>query len=228
MTRIATVIVATKSYLDQLEVCLRRTRAALQHEQSEFEHRLIMVTDRESESRVDEMTKHFDGKEIIAIDMEESGEHYKRDRQILIASLQSTGFDAARHWGCDYRWSVEADVLVPHNALSVSLDMLRFDGGYYDVSFVTYPSQGGGSFLGGYGSYRNPIAEDYLPEERVLPDKLKLLLDSCEQRLKDKDITREAAEKEHRRMGRIHEKIKKCPPSGNVFELNAKGWRRRG
>ena len=228
MTRIATVIVATKSYLDPLEVCLRRTRAALQHEQSEFEHRLIMVTDRESESRVDEMTKHFDVKEIIAIDMEESGEHYKRDRQILIASLQSTGFDAARRWGCDYLWSVEADVLVPHNALSVSLDMLRFDGGYYDVSFVTYPSQGGGSFLGGYGSYRNPIAEDYLPEERVLPDKLKLLLDSCEQRLKDKDITQEAAEKEHRRMGRIHEKIKKCPPSGNVFELNAKGWRRRG
>lgn len=29
-------------------------------------------------------------------------------------------------------------------------------------------------------------------------------------------------------MSRIRERIKRCPPSGNVFELNAKGWRRRG
>ena len=226
--RIATVIVATKSYLDPLEVCLRRTRTAIDNEIEEFDHRLIIVTDKSSKSRVADMTTDFEDREIISIEMEESGEHYKKDRQILIASLQSTGFDAARRWGCDFLWSVEADVLVPHNALSVSLDMLRFDRGYYDVAFVTYPSQGGGSFLGGYGSYRHPIAEDYLPEERTLPSKLKLLLDRCEERLNDKDIERESIEKEQKRMGRILELIKKCPPSGNVFELNAKKWRRRG
>ena len=232
--KIATVIVATKSYLDPLEVCLRRTRTAVDcpdifnHNLETVEHRLIVVTDKASKTRVEEMTTDFEDREIIAIEMEESGEHYKKDRQILIASLQSTGFDAARRWNCDFLWSVEADVLVPHNALSVSLDMLRFDGGYYDVSFVTYPSQGGGSFLGGYGSYQHPIAEDYLPEERIIPSKLQLLMDSCEDRLKKEGIDRDSIEKEHKRMGRILEKVKQCPPSGNVFELNAKKWRRRG
>lgn len=226
--KIATVIVATKSYLDVLEVCLRRVRAAINHEQSDFEHKLIIVTDNESKKRVSEMTHSFECVKVIAIDMEESGEHYKKDRQILIASLQSTGFDAARSWGCDFLWSVEADVLVPHNALSVSLQMLEFDSNYYDVAFVTYPSQGGGSFLGGHGSYRNPIAEDFLPEERELPSKLKIIMEACEERLNSAELTREKAEKEHARMQRIHERIKKCPPKGNIFELNAKRWRRRG
>jgi hypothetical protein len=193
----------------------------------DIEHRLILVTDKESKKKIDKITEGFE-KDILSIDLEESGEHYKKDRQILIATLQSVGFDRARNWGCDYLWSVEADVLVPHNALSVSLQMLDFDDGYYDVSFVTYPSQGGGSFLGGYGSYTNPIAEDFLPEERIVPSKLKILLESCEERLNNKDISRESFEKENKRMSRIHEKIKKCPPIGNVFELNAKKWRRRG
>lgn len=225
--KIATVIVATKSYIDPLEVCLRRVKCAMDYASKDIEHRLIVVTDNESKKKLEKITEGFD-RDILSIDLEESGEHYKKDRQILIATLQSVGFDRARNWGCDLLWSVEADVLVPHNALSVSLDMLKFDSGYYDVAFVTYPSQGGGSFLGGYGSYTNPIAEDFLPEERIIPSKLKILLDSCEERLKDKDISRESLEKEHERMRRIHERIKKCPPSGNVFELNAKQWRRRG
>ncbi len=227
MTKIATVIVATKSYIDPLEVCLRRVKSAMDYASKDIEHRLIVVTDNESKKNLEKITEGFE-RDILSIDLEESGEHYKKDRQILIATLQSVGFDRARNWGCDLLWSVEADVLVPYNALSVSLDMLRFDGGYYDVAFVTYPSQGGGSFLGGYGSYTNPIAEDFLPEERIIPSKLKILMDSCEERLNDKDISRESFEKENERMSRIRERIKKCPPSGNVFELNAKKWRRRG
>ena len=226
--KIATVIVATKSYLDPLEVCLRRAKTAIEHSGPGIDHKLIVVTDEASKRNVEALVDGFGSTQVIAIAMEESGEHYKKDRQILIASLQSTGFDAARNWGCDFLWSVEADVLVPHNALSVSLEMLSFDDGYYDVSFVTYPSQGGGSFLGGYGSYRNPIAEDYLPEERIIPSKLQLLMDSCEERLKKEGIDRDSMEKEHKRMRRILEKVKQCPPSGNVFELNAKKWRRRG
>jgi hypothetical protein len=226
--KVATVIVATKSYLDPLEVCLRRAKTAIKHSGTEIDHKLIVVTDEASKRAVEALVDGFGNTEVISIAMEESGEHYKKDRQILIASLQSTGFDAARNWGCDFLWSVEADVLVPHNALSVSLDMLRFDGGYYDVSFVTYPSQGGGSFLGGYGSYQHPIAEDYLPEERIIPRKLQLLMDSCEERLKKEGLDRDSIDKEHKRMGRILEKVKQCPPSGNVFELNAKKWRRRG
>jgi hypothetical protein len=226
--KIATVIVATKSYLDPLEVCLRRTRTAVDHEKADFDHRLIVGTDKASKKKVDVLASDFEDREIIAIEMEESGEHYKTDRQILIASLQSVGFDAARQWGCDYLWSVEADVLVPYNALSTSLQMLEFDDGYYDVSFVTYPSQGGGSFLGGHGSYTNPIAEDYLQSELEMPWWLELLMNKCESRIEDKDTSDEVRENEFKRMHRLRKRIKKCPPKGNVFELNAKGWRRRG
>lgn len=225
--KIATVIVATKSYIDPLEVCLRRVKTAIDYAPKNIEHRLIIVTDKESKKKIEKITEGFE-RDILSIDLEENGEHYKKDRQILIATLQSVGFDKARSWGCDLLWSVEADVLVPYNALSVSLDMLKFDNGYYDVAFVTYPSQGGGSFLGGYGSYTNPIAEDFLAEERQLPSKLQTLLDKCEERLKDKDIVGESRRKEIERMTRIRERVKKCPPKGNVFELNAKGWRRRG
>ena len=122
--KIATVIVATKSYIDPLEVCLRRVKSAMDYTSEDIEHRLIIVTDKESKKKLDKITERFD-RDILSIDLEESGEHYKKDRQILIATLQSVGFDRARDWGCDLLWSVEADVLVPYNALSVSLDMLR-------------------------------------------------------------------------------------------------------
>jgi len=226
--RVSTVIVATESYLDPLEVCLRRVKTAIDHCTLTFEHKLFLVTDKKSKCDVVAMCKNFSNCDVIAIDMEESGEHYKKDRQILIASLQSTGFDAARQWGCDFLWSVEADVLVPYNALSISLQMLEFDDGYYDVAFVTYPSQGGGSFLGGNGDYQHPIAEDYLPSELEIPWWLQLLIDKTESRINDESLTNEARENEFKRMQRVRERIKKCPPKGNVFELNAKAWRRRG
>tara|TARA_Y100000114_G_scaffold31870_1_gene27442 strand:- start:2582 stop:3598 length:1017 start_codon:yes stop_codon:yes gene_type:complete len=227
LKKIATVIVATKSYIDPLEVCIRRVKTAIDYVSYDFDHKLIIVTDQQSKNQISQITSGLDS-DILAINLEEGGEHYKKERQILIATLQSVGFDAARNWGCDYLWSVEADVLVPHNALSVSLQMLEFDDGYYDVSFVTYPSQGGGSFLGGYGSYRHPIAEDFLPEERIIPDRLQNLLDACQAKIEDKDLANSVRKKERDRMSRLQHKVRRCPPKGNVFELNAKGWRRRG
>lgn len=233
--RISTVIVATESYLDPLEVCLRRVLAAINLSREEgrlSSHHLVLVTDNKSESKIERMVEGWDDRfcthEIIGIDMEESGKHYDKDRQILIASLQSTGFNAARLRGFDYLWSVEADVLVPPNALSVSLQMLDFDSGYYDVAFVTYPSQGGGSFLGGHGSYERPIEDDHIPEELEIPWWLDLLFKNCEDRLNDETIADELREKELERISRLRERLKKCPPKGNVFELNAKRWRRRG
>ena len=135
-TKIATVIVATKSYLDPLEVCLRRVKTAMDHSPERFDNKLFIITDKKSYSDVVVMAKDFDDYEVIKIDMEESGEYYKTDRQILIASLQSKVFDAARKWGCDYLWSVEADVLVPYNALSISLQMLDFDDPWERISAI--------------------------------------------------------------------------------------------
>lgn len=223
-SKVAIVVVGTHSYLDPLEVSLRRILSAVNNCKN-IEHHLILITDKKSEKRCDKITKNFSSKHIVGLDLEENGKHYDKDRQILIATLQSTGFELARSWGCDFLWSVEADVLVPHNALSISMQMLDFDDGYYDVAFVTYPSQGGGSFLGGHGSYTNPIAEDFLPHERQLPKKLKLVYDECNKRLEDEDFNHK---KEYERLHRLREKIKKYPPTGNVFKLNGEKWRRRG
>ena len=96
---------------------------------------------------------------------------------------------------------------------------------HYHIAAATYPN---GLFLGGFGTQGHQIAEDFLPSERKLPPRLKLCLDTCESRLKGcKD--RKTAEREHNRMHRLRERVKKCPPDGNIWEVTAKhGWRRRG
>lgn len=226
---IVTVIVATESYLAPLTSALRRIRAAVDAGlRAGDDHTLVCVTDKKSEAKVTSMLKSFREKKVIAIDVTETGEHYKNERQIMIATLQSVGFDAARDLGCDLLWSVEADVLPPPNALLVSRQMLEFDSNYYDVAFVTYPSQGGGSFLGGHGSSRQPIAEDFLPEERKLGAWLEKAWRATKDRLDDPELSREAKDREGDRMQRLAKQIRKCPPQKNVFALNAKAWRRRG
>jgi hypothetical protein len=227
--KIATVLVGTKSFLPPMRAAFRRIAAAVQHATFEGdEHILICVTDPSSKKEVEKMTDSFENRQVIAIDAQENGEHYKTDRQILIATLQSVGFEAARQAGCDLLWSVEADVLVPHNALLVSRQMLEFDSGYYDVAFVTYPSQGGGSFLGGHGDPQHPIAEDFLPEERQLGHWLEIAWKAATERVEQPDLTPEKREREITRMRRLADRIKKRPPKDNVFALNAKRWRRRG
>jgi hypothetical protein len=65
-------------------------------------------------------------------------------------------------------------------------------------------------------------------EERKVPERLKNAIKVCEARLKDCKKEK-IAEKEMKRMGRLRDRIKKCPPDGNVWEITAKyGWRRRG
>jgi hypothetical protein len=77
------------------------------------------------------------------------------------------------------------------------------------------------AFLGGRGTRQNPIAEDFLPEERDLPAWLRAVWE----RSKTWTTHTKAVEARARR---LRERIKKCPPSGNVFAVNAKNWRRRG
>lgn len=221
--KIATVIVGTESYIEPMKVCLRRVHSALAHA-NRLDGPVIVVTDKKSAGKVKAMLGPFENSKVIGLEVTEEGKKYKEQRQMMIARLQTAGFEAARQSGAEMIWSVESDVLPPYNALTVSLQMLEFDDGYYDVAFVTYPSHGGGSFLGGYGDYQHPIAEDYLPEERQVPWKLERALAACEKRMADP--ARRA--REQPRMERLRERLKACPPKGNVFELNAKGWRRRG
>jgi len=229
---IAIATFATKRYSYAIPNFSRRLIASIQHAKIKKGY-LIFVTDQSKEMQ--EIVDRFIIKElpegwipiIIPMDLDDDKKNYKNDAQLMIAQMQSYAFTEARKLDVDYLWSVEADVLVPYNALSVSKELLKFDNGYYDVVMCTYPSQGGGSFLGGRGSYQHPIAEDYLPEERNIPDELKEKLDIREKQMEDKTFKPDESWFKERQ--ELHEEIKKHPPKDNVFKIIGEhGWRKRG
>lgn len=226
---IAIATCATKSYMHALPQCLRSiAAAAAHHEKAHF----ILATDESKEGKnAEEMARNElpEGWQITVIrlkGMEDDSKDYKANAQLRIAALQGAAFHFARaKVRADMLWSVESDNIVPANALRVlewTLGMPTADGSpHYDVAAGTYPN---GLFLGGFGTPQHPIEEDFLPSERKLPERLKLAFETCEKRLKESPC-----EKEGKRMGRLREQIKKCPPDGNIWEITAKhGWRRRG
>jgi hypothetical protein len=225
---------ATKSYFYCWQQFLRRVAAAGAHHS---EAHFILATDQSDEAKqAIEAARHElpEGWRIQAItlplnDGGAEGKDYQVEAQMRIAALQGAAFAAARKIRASILWSVEADNLVPADALRVAewtLQMPQADGsGYYDIAAVTYPN---GLFLGGNGSPQHPIAEDFTEKERRLPPRLARALEACRERLKDcKD--QKIGEREGKRLGRLHERVKRCPPDGNVFEVSGKhGWRRRG
>lgn len=229
---IAIATYATKKYFYCWQSVLRHiTAAAAHHKEAHF----ILATDTSKEAKdALDMARHElpNGWKIasINIDVDDSdGEKYKEKSQMLIAALQGAAFNLARKIRATSLWSVESDVLVSAESLRVAewvLQMPQADGSpYYDVAAVTYPN---GLFLGGFGSPRSAINEDFTIEERNVPERLKKVVQACESRLREcKD--KKTAEKEGRRMMRLREKIKSCPPIGNIWEVISKhGWRRRG
>ena len=222
---------ATKSYFYCWPQFLRRIAAAAGHHP---EAHFILATDQSEEARqAVEVARHElpEGWRIQAVQLTledggPEGKDYQVEAQMRIAALQGAAFAAARKIRATALWSVEADNLVPADALRVAewaLQMPQADGSpYYDIGAVTYPN---GLFLGGNGTPQNPIAEDFIEKERKLPLRLVRALEICRERLKAEP----ASEKEGKRLGRLRERIKKCPPDGNVFEVSGKhGWRRRG
>lgn len=157
--------------------------------------------------------------------LREGGENYKESAQLLIARMRSAAFAFCRKIGAERVWSLDSDVLPPANALRCMMQMLEFDDGFYSISTCPYPNS---AWLGGFGTPAHPIEEDFLPSERVLPKRLKVVFEACEQRLKGA-TERKLIEREQRRMGRLQPRIKRCPPDGNIWQVIAKhGWRRRG
>ena len=222
---------ATKSYFYCWPQFLRRIAAAAGHH---AEAHFILATDQSDEAKqAIEAARHElpEGWRIQAVQLPlddggAEGKDYKVEAQMRIAALQGAAFAAARKIRATALWSVEADNLVPADALRVAewtLMMPQADGtSFYDVAAVTYPN---GLFLGGNGTPQNPIAEDFTEKERKLPPRLVRALEACRERLKAEPTS----EKEGKRLGRLHERAKRCPPDGNVFEVNGKhGWRRRG
>ena len=156
-------------------------------------------------------------------DLSES--NYKEKAQIIIATLRSAAFTAARAWNADLCWSLDSDTLPPANALQCMLDSLAFDKGYYSIATCPYPNE---AFLGGFGTPFHPIAEDFLEVERILPDDLKAETESLKKEASESKATEPSKEWIDRKKA-AEAKIKECPPEGNVFFLNGKyGYRRRG
>jgi hypothetical protein len=236
------VIAGTKSYLHAFHQCARAiAAAAAYHEEAHF----IFVTDESKESRKAEEVLQAelpDGWKISVVRLnldDDTSTRYKEEAQLRIAKLQGTGMSLARKIRASQCWVVESDTIVPANALRVlewTLGMPTADGTpHYDIAAATYPN---GLFLGGFGTYKNPIAEDFLPNERKLPPRLKLCLDACEKRLseikppKNEEEAKTAqaiGDKEVKRMVRLRDRVKKCPPDGTIWDVNSKhGWRRRG
>jgi hypothetical protein len=153
--------------------------------------------------------------------------NYKQAAQLLIARLRGAAFSEARRYAPDYCWSLDSDTLPPANALRCMVDMLHFDGGYYGVSTCPYPNE---AFLGGRGTPQNPIAENVLESERTLTDELvaeKAALEAEIKRFNEEKVKELPPEFVERRK-KYDEAMKACLPKGNVFALNAVGWRRRG
>jgi hypothetical protein len=237
---IAICTAATKGYLHAWPQCVRAIAAAAAHHD---EAHFIFSTD---ESKEGEAAAEIAKRElpegwkvsVLKHPFADDAKDYKEAAQLRIAALQGAGFAFARKIRADQCWVVESDTIVPAHGLRVlewTLAMPQADGRpYYDIAAATYPN---GLFLGGFGSPQHQIAEDFLPEERNLKPRLKLLLEKCEERLKaikpptnarEAEAAQKTGEKEGKRMVRLREWIKKSPPTGNVFELNAKGYRRRG
>ena len=245
---------ATKSYLFAWRQFLTRISAAASYKKDVH---FVFATDTSKESKdAYELARSLlpEGWKVISINLnlKDNLEKYKEESQFLIASLQSAAFDYAKKNRAKMLWSVEADTLVPPDALKISewvLNMPQANGDpYYDVAACTYFN---GLFLGGFGTPNTQINEDFLPEERILPKRFSNLYIKCKERIsnlekeirekfinknnekldKDKDILKinKSLEKESKRFQKLRQKIKEYPPNGNIWEIIGKnGWRRRG
>jgi hypothetical protein len=236
--KLAVTVCATKNYCYAMNSLARRVQANLYYLNSgEVDDVLLIVSgdnSKECLSSVSFWKDIFSDHKVIHLNVlteDEKAENYKSTAQLTIAKLREAAFVSARKNNCDFCWSLDSDTLPPANALRCMLDMLRFDCGYYSIAACPYPNR---EFLGGFGTYQNPIAEDFLMSERKVPDDLKAEFESNEKELKDylekhKDNPQQPTDEMQKRWEATNKKIKDCPPDGNIWEVISKyGWRRRG
>jgi hypothetical protein len=231
--KIATGITATKRYLHASDILARRLKVNYA-DNPQAEHLIILVTDQSDEAKkcYERLKAACKGVsvEMIPLPLDDEKTPYKTNAQLMIAQMETAAFERARDWNADYFWSVEPDVLPPPNALRCLIDTLNFDRGYYDIAMVTYPSQGGGSFLGGRGTPNNWILPDVYEDERKLTNALKKRKEAielkCNSELKAKG---KLSEETQVSINAIRQEIEKCPVNAsNIFDMQGRKWRRRG
>jgi len=226
---IAITICSTRSYAYALIAQARKVVAAVEREPKGV---VILVGDNSKEIN---LAKDFYcnilpetwSVELFTGKFEDGLPNYQNPAQLIIARMRSIAYDRARQLQVDSCWSLDSDVLPPPNSLRVMKQMLEFDDGYYSISTCPYPSQGGGAFLGGRGTPERAILPDFYDDERELPDDLKKKIDQHKKRF-EKFKGRQPSPKWRQQFKELNDAIQKCPPIGNVFLCNSKGFRRRG
>jgi len=223
--KLALYTAATKGYGHALVHQARRIVAGLALESRITETLFIFVSDDETEVQKARAIYEASGipTEVLLTD-KSGGENYKEAAQLLIASMRQAASTRALAWGAELCLSLDSDVLPPANAIRCMIDMIRFDGGFYSVAFCPYPSQGGGAFLGGRGTPQNPILPDFYEDEKKVPKELISSRDDLRKKLQAAPEDAELREK----LSEADKTIREIPPTGNVFQMNAKKWRRRG
>jgi hypothetical protein len=162
---------------------------------------------------------------------------YREQAQIYIAQMRTAAFNLATQLGVDFCWSLDSDVLPPENAYRCMLNALKMDDvtdtgqhGYYSVATCPYPNL---QFIGGRGTEEQPILPDFYEDERSVPQDILDRIAAGRKRLselKQPDTPEKGLEWDSilRQLQELDQKVRECPPKGNVFEMNSKGWRARG
>lgn len=234
--KLAIGIPATASYTYALPSLIRHILANVTLAEVATETTIILAGDHnpDLEEAWNEIVAWRNGVQVrkLQSDLADGEENYKPRAQQIIAQLKQQLANEAMAIGADYLWMLDSDVLPKANSLRCMLQMLQFDGGYYEVAFCPYPTQGlGRTFLSGRGTLSNPILPNVYPEELEL---------TKEDKKKDKELRKAMFEavkagdkariEEASQALRDHdEEIRTVRmPKGNVYQLNATRWRRRG
>jgi len=197
----------------------------------DFSVEVILVTDenRNSDSDIPEIAELYRelfpcSLHVLNLPVKPSPQKdYKVQNSLTIAQMRTAAFSKARALNVDFVWSLDSDVIPNPNNLRCMANMLAFDNGYYDVAFVPYVSAGGGGYMGGRGTTTSHILPNFYENEVTIPDELKAKEEELREELKKEQTPELIAQARE-----VNRKIRECPPKGNVFEANAKGWRRRG
>jgi hypothetical protein len=161
---------------------------------------------------------------VLAEGFTDNAKDYKESAQLTIAQLRTSLLTKAKALRADFVWSLDSDVLPPPNAFRCMLNTLEFDDGFYSIATCPYPSQGGGGWLFGRGTVQRQISPNFGEDEQQIPADLKRRLKEHRKRQGKGRPSKEWIEAAKA----LNEELEKCPPKGNVFELNAKKWRKRG
>jgi hypothetical protein len=229
--KLAITICATENYCYAMRTLARRVGANLAAANWTSPGVLIIAGD--NSRNVKDAVKDFKSAlpkdwaivHLACSEEDKTSANYKKPAQLVIAELRSHAFTAAREHHADLCWSLDSDTLPRANALRCMVDMIRFDGGYYSISTCPYPND---AFLGGFGTPQNPIAQDFLEHERVLPDELKAEIEALKKESSESKEPQPTPEWITRKQ-EVEKKVMECPPTGNIWRVIADhGWRRRG